>query len=854
METDPTPPVTGEITLLLSAARGGDADAMARLLPLVYDFLREQAERSLRRERSSHTLQPTALVHEAWLRLADERDAHFQDRNHFLAVAGMVMRRILVDHARYRSRQKRGGGAKVVSWERTRTLFGALLERTPADRRVMLAAESDESVRREVEALLAALDEDDGFLATPALSSAPFASALLDASDTLLGANIGGYTLLRRIGAGGMGVVYEAEQATPRRRVAVKLLRSEFAERGTLHRFRREAELLGRLQHPGIAAVHEAGVAPDPHGQPGRERPFCAMELVVGVPVTAYVDEHKLQLGERIELIAQICDAVDHAHRRGVLHRDIKPANILVTADGSPKVLDFGIARAPDAQPAATLDTAHGDIVGTLGTMSPEQLRGDREIDARSDVYSLGVLAYELLSGRPPFDVRARDVAAAFRHVLDHEPTSIGRLRRDLRGDVETVVTTAMEKDPQRRYATAAALASDLRACRDRRPIAARPPSVLYRSGRFVQRNRALVGVTTLAFAAVCTAAIWALVSLQAATRSAERSRRSNTSLIGPLEWLDPVKAGGPKADLVDALDEAERLTAELDVDPEVAYSVREVLGLRYFSVGNFEKAALHHAESLRVAEELHGPSSAQAATSLLNLGMAYRKLGQRDAAIAAQERGLAIRRDALRLRDTSLAESENALGAALFEAGRVPEAIGHFERALRVEKSRPDASPADIATGCRNLFLAYLRAGRTTESAAAAEESIAQNKLAGVDPLDDASFRTFAGTALLHGGQAELALEMYQAAYAIRSQLLPLRHADLNASRSSLANTLTLLGRPREAVPYLRDHIRYDDTPGPNPVASVGWMAGTMIKALRESGDESAAAEVERMLREATE
>ena len=300
---------------------------------------------------------------------------------------------------------------------------------------------------------------------------------------------LGHYKVLRRIAEGGMGAVYEAEQDNPRRPVALKVIRPGFASPALLKRFTHEAQILGRLHHPGIAQVYEAGLADD--GQP-----FFAMEFIRGLPLDEYSNRHGLDLAARIGLLAQVCDAVQHAHDQGVIHRDLKPANILVEETGLPKVLDFGVAHATGADllTGAGL-TQTGQLLGTPSYMSPEQVTADpAAIDHRADVYALGVILFELTVHRLPYRLENRPLAEVARLILELDAPLLGSIDPELRGDVETIVAQALEKDPARRYQSSADLASDLRRWLAHQPILARPPSALYHLRKFARRHTGLVG------------------------------------------------------------------------------------------------------------------------------------------------------------------------------------------------------------------------------------------------------------------------------------------------------------------------------------------------------------------------
>ena len=302
-----------------------------------------------------------------------------------------------------------------------------------------------------------------------------------------------------------MGAVYEAEQESPRRIVALKVIKPGLANAPALRRFEQEAQALGRLQHAGIAQIYEAGTASIGSGL----QPYFAMEYIHGQMLREYANNHHLNTRQRLELMTKICEAVHHAHQRGLIHRDLKPGNIIVDESGQPKILDFGVARVTDSEANATRHTDLGQLVGTLAYMSPEQVLADpSELDIRSDVYSLGVMLYELLAGRLPYDIKRTKLTEAIQTIRDTDPPALGSVQRAYRGDIEIVVAKALEKDKNRRYASAEDLRKDLARQLANEPIAARGPSALYRLQKFARRHKPLVIGTSAALALAAGSAI----------------------------------------------------------------------------------------------------------------------------------------------------------------------------------------------------------------------------------------------------------------------------------------------------------------------------------------------------------
>ncbi|MEK6702883.1 MAG: serine/threonine-protein kinase, partial [Planctomycetota bacterium] len=392
----------------------------------------------------------------------------------------------------------------------------------------------DSQLLDEVRTLLECAAEGDGVLdqSAPKLVDMPVPGE--DPSLLPAGTRVGAYIIRSVLGIGGMGVVYLGEQARPNRTVALKVIRPGFATQSVLKRFEYEAELLGRLQHSGIAQIIEAGAAQTLFGM----QPFFAMELVHGLPLTTFARDHKLGVRDKVELMVKVCEAVEHAHQRGVVHRDLKPAHILVNAQGQPKILDFGVARATGGREAehrlTLMRTGERQLVGTLAYMSPEQVSGDASaIDTRSDVYALGVVLFELLSGTTPYELDKRSLPDAVRIIRDEDPRLLGSVAPSCGRDLEIICGQTLAKAPARRYQSAANLAADLRRFLDDVPILARAPSLSDHVRKFARRNTGVFAGGLVAVAAIVAGAVFGAVQYakavtargQAEERAKEASR-----------------------------------------------------------------------------------------------------------------------------------------------------------------------------------------------------------------------------------------------------------------------------------------------------------------------------------------
>ena len=607
-------------------------------------------------------------------------------------------------------------------WPEIKRVFHAALERDPGERTAFLeqACAGDEPLRREVETLLASDAEGLPWLDGPAFEVA----AEMLASDPAERAvrRIGPYELIRQLGRGGMGSVYLAERADDefQQQVAVKLLKPGMDSDDILRRFRQERQILASLDHPHVARLFDGGMAAD-------GVPYFIMEYVEGVPIDRYCDQHGLSLGARLELFRAVCSAVRYAHRHLVVHCDLKPSNILVTAEGVPKLLDFGIAKLLGSEhvPRLGATTAPGLQPMTPEYASPEQVRGER-ITTASDVYSLGVLLYRLLTGQPPyrFDSRApRDVERA---ICEDEPVRpsaaagpparAGTLRelRRLRGDLDNVVLMALRKDPARRYGSVEQLSEDLRRHLAGLPVIARPDTWSYRAAKFVRRHR--VGVVAAALVALSLLGGIVTTAWQAREARAQRERARVQQLAAErvadflarlLQEADPYGRSGKAVTVREVLDEgARQIDQELGEQPEIQARMMSTIGVAYRNLGLYDQALPLLETALERRRRVFGEAAPEVAESLNNLGLLLRDRGALAAAETLLREALALRRARLGEDAPEVAGSLDALGSLLRVQGDYAAAEPLLRQALALRRRVLGEKTLEVAESTNNLAL----------------------------------------------------------------------------------------------------------------------------------------------------
>ncbi len=733
-------------------------------------------------------------------------------------------------------------------WHRVDALVDAALDQAPPERRRFLDRECDgnASLRREVESLLAVDGEAEGFLETPA---AP--PGLL--GTVASGERIGPYRVERVIGAGGMGVVYLATRADDayRGRVAIKLLQAGagqvgLAGSGLMRRFQGERQILASLDHPSIARLLDGGAIAD-------GRPYLVMEYIDGLPIDEYCSAHRLTVRQRLALFRKVCAAVHYAHQNLVVHRDVKPSNILVTTDGEPRLLDFGIAKLldPEQFPITVEATTAGLRPMTPSYASPEQVRGGA-ITTASDVYSLGVLLYRLLAGRPPHRLTGRS-AAEVEHILSEkeplrlssavvegrdqtaEAASLGetarrrgvrpqQLRRQLEGDLDQILAKALRAEPAARYGSVEQLSEDLRRHLGGLPVLARQGAFGYQLATFLRRNRLAVVVTGLVLALVVAfaAAMARQASLTARQRDLaeqeraraeqlrRRAERVSSFLIDLFQGLDPLKTTGEEVTARELLERGvDKIERELPDEPEVRASLQDAIGTAYSRLARYDLAEPLLEAALATREGLLGGDHLDVAESLAHLSELYRDQGRYDEAEQLCLRALAIREAALGPDHPGVAEVLRYLTNLHRSQGRYAEAEAAGRRALAIYRGSLGTDSAEVGVTLGALAGAVARQGRLHQAQQLLEESLAIGfKTYGEVHTDNAAGLYNLGNIRLELGAPAEAEELFRRALASWRKILGDEHPNIAAAHLGLASVAEAGGRPAEEKQHLESAL----------------------------------------------
>jgi eukaryotic-like serine/threonine-protein kinase len=723
--------------------------------------------------------------------------------------------------------------------------FAALEKAAPEERAAYLdqVCAGDPELRRRVEKMLAAQGHAKSFLERPA---APVDATADQPGSETPGALIGPYKLLEQIGEGGFGVVFMAEQTAPvRRRVALKVLKPGMDTRQVVARFEAERQALAIMDHPNIAQVHDGGATPS-------GRPYFVMELVKGVPITEFCDQNQLTPNQRLQLFVSVCQAVQHAHQKGVIHRDLKPSNVLVTMhDTVPvvKVIDFGVAKARGQELTdKTLFTGFAQMIGTPLYMSPEQAgQSGLDVDTRSDIYSLGVLLYELLTGTTPF-AKERFKEAAYdeirRIIREEEPPkpstrlsgskdslpSISaqrhmepaKLTRLVRGELDWIVMKALEKDRRRRYETASAFAADIERYLHDEPVSAGPPGAGYRLKKFIRRNRGPVLAGSLVLLALVCGVIGTSVGLfreqrarQTAQRRLEQIEKNNEILGSIFKDLDPEAAehqGTPlQALLGERLDQAAaQLEGEAIGDPLAVARMQMILGNSQVGLGYPEKAIPLFAKARATFTDQLGPDDPETLTSMNDLAWGYLAAGKFDLALPLCQETLELRKAKLGPDDPDTLQTMNNLAVGYGDIGRDGLALPLYEKTFELRKARLGPDHFDTIQSMGNLGLAYLVAGSFDRALPLLDEAVKRwrKKRGPDDGITLIAMNNLAGGYQV-AGMLDRAVPLFKQTLQGRQKKLGLFHPLTLQSMNNLALAYQEAGQLKLALPLYEETLQ---------------------------------------------
>jgi len=644
---------------------------------------------------------------------------------------------------------------------------------------------------------------------------------------------IGPYRVLKELGRGGMGRVYLATRADEqyRKGVAIKVIGAEVDRDEVVSRFRRERQILASLDHPNISRFLDGGATPD-------GRPYFVMEYVDGRPIDQYCDRQRLAIPERLTLFRELCSAVEYAHRNLIVHRDIKPGNILVSTEGVPKLLDFGIAKLVNPAFSGNAGTMTG-LMMTPEYASPEQVRGE-PVTTTSDVYSLGVLLYLLLTGRPPYRFKSRQTVDVLRAVCDDEPekpsTAVGRtqqaaggpkpeelslareenpqqLRRRLSGDLDTMLLKALRKEPSRRYPSVEAFSEDVRRYLEGLPIRARKATFSYRTGKFLQRNWA--GVSGVALIALLIVGFSVNTELQSRRLRTERDKASRVSsfLVDVFKVSNPSEARGNTVTAREILDTgAERIRRELHDAPEVQATLMDTMGDVYNDLGLYDQAEGLLRESLDIRKRLLGNENPDMATSLDHLAKVLYRKNDFDAAEIHYREALAMRRKLLGNEHPDIADTLNYLALVMDEKGDYDGAESLLREALAMRRNLLGNEHQDVAMALNGLAGVLDDKGDYPAAEALVRDALGMlRRLFGHGHPDVSYTLNILGEISSHEGKFAEAEEAFRDSLENGRQTLPPDHIYISSALIGLGKALAARGEALQASTALREGIEIE-------------------------------------------
>jgi eukaryotic-like serine/threonine-protein kinase len=689
----------------------------------------------------------------------------------------------------------------------------------------------------------------------------PSTPSLAPASGTsTVSKSIGSYRLLKKLGEGGMGLVWLAEQTAPvRRLVALKLIRAGFYDDSLLQRFQSEQQSLAVMNHPTIAKVFDAGTTPD--GQP-----YFVMEYVDGSSITKYCDTKKLKIRHRLELFLQVCEGVQHAHQKAIMHRDLKPSNVLVAEiDGKPvpRIIDFGIAKAITSQttPDRTLFTQAGALVGTPGFMSPEQAAGLEDVDTRTDVYSLGVILYVLLTGTLPFDTEQwnkRPIDEILRHLREDDPptpsikldleqtttqttaeqrsTVPQDLLRILRGDLDWITMKAIEKDRARRYGTPTELASDIRRYLDNEPVLARPASSGYRLRKYVRRHRIGVAISAATAVLLVAFATAQAVELRRITRERDRANRITDFMTTMFKVSDPSEARGNTITAREVLDKAStQIETGLSNDPQLQSQLMYVMGTVYESLGLYSRAQTLFLKTVDLRRKVLGPKAPDTLQAQTYYAWELVRGGKASQAEGLLRDTVDLQRRILGPDDRDTATSLFYLGWTLHSEGRDAEAEKFLRQAADIRRRVAGPDDADALRAMSLLAAVMSSQGHYSDAEKLLREVLdARRRVLGADHPQTLATMGNVSVNLMYQGHFAAAEKLERQVLDARRRVLGPEHPQTLASTGNLALDLRNQGKYAEAEKLERQTLeirrRVEGPEQADTLASMENLAGILL------------------------
>lgn len=706
-------------------------------------------------------------------------------------------------------------------WERIQALFHQAADRPAEERQAFLrsACADDPALMADV---LAMLEEDAHGASVLDRSMAQVASQLIGETDSPTSfREFGPYRVIRVLGEGGMGIVYLAERKDLGSMVAIKVLRDAWLSPARRERFASEQRTLAQLNHPSIAHLYDADALPD-------GTPWFVMEYVEGMPLTDYCNQHHSLIEQRLHLFRAVCEAVQYAHGHAVIHRDLKPSNILVKNDGTIRLLDFGIAKQLESLDTPIDQTMTGLRLMTPAYAAPEQIRGDR-VGIHTDVYSLGVILFELLAGHLPFDLSNLTPAEAAIIITEHEPgkpssvstlkstvPAVSSLSKNAWSDLDVLCLTAMHKDHERRYRSVEALIRDVDHYLQGEPLEARPDSLRYRLQKFVRRNDRAVALSTALLVLIVGMVVFFTVRLtkarNAALEEAARTHRIQNFMMNLFEGGDQAVGPSDSLRVVTLVDRGVQEAQTLNTDPRIQSELYQNLGSIYQKLGKLDQADSLLRSALQQRQSVFGRDSPEAAESLVGLGLLRDSQGKFDEAEQLTRQGLEIDRRRLPPNHPSLARATSALGKVLEDRGAYDQAIQVLEEAARLQ-SAPGGPTTDLAETLTELANSQFYSGHY-----AASESLNKRVLA-MDKQLYGERHPHVADDLINLGAIQYDLGHYPEAERFDRQALDITQSFYGKTHPATASALTILGRTLvtekktdEAVGMLRDALGIEE------------------------------------------